>query len=56
MSHGCIRLAACDAKWIYENVKGGTTVQIGDNFGCPMSNPVRYQWTGGAYGPDPTYS
>ncbi len=56
MSHGCIRLAACDAKWIYENVNGGTTVQIGDNFGCPMSNPVRYQWTGGAYGPDPTYS
>ena len=56
MSHGCIRLAACDAKWIYENTSTGTTVQIGDNLGCPMSNPVRYQWTGGAYGPDPTYS
>ncbi len=56
MSHGCIRLAAVDAKWIYQNVKRGTTVQIGDNLGCPMSNPVRYQWTGGAYGPDPTYS
>ena len=54
-SHGCVRLAACDAKWIYYNVDSGTTVRIGDNLGAPMSG-VRYAWTGGAYGPDPTYS
>ena len=55
MSHGCVRLAACDAKWIYYNVDSGTTVRIGDNLGAPMTG-VRYQWTGGLLGPDPTYS
>lgn len=27
-SHGCIRLSVEDAKWMYENIKGGTTVEI----------------------------
>ena len=27
-SHGCIRLTAGDAKWIYDNCSLGTTVQI----------------------------
>ncbi|MDD7738700.1 MAG: L,D-transpeptidase family protein [Lachnospiraceae bacterium] len=55
-SHGCVRLAACDAKWIYQNVSRGTTVKVGDNLDCPMSSPTRYQWKGGEYGPDPTWT
>ena len=54
-SHGCVRLAACDAKWIYYNVKSGTTVKIGDGMPAPMAG-TRYPWVGGALGPDPTYS
>lgn len=27
-SHGCIRLLVSDAKWIYENVRGGSTIHI----------------------------
>lgn len=54
-SHGCVRLAACDAKWIYQHVKSGTTVQIGDSLAAPLT-PVRYTWSGGSPGPDPTYS
>ena len=54
MSHGCVRLAACDARWIYYNAKSGDTVVIGDNMAAPMS-PKRYAWAGGAYGADPTY-
>lgn len=54
-SHGCIRLAAIDAKWIYYNTSTGTTVKIGDNLASPMS-PKRYAWRGGALGMDPTYS
>ena len=53
-SHGCVRLAAVDARWIYYNTSSGTTVKVGDGLGAPM-NPVRYQWVGGAVGPDPTY-
>lgn len=54
-SHGCVRLAACDAKWIYYNVDSGTTVRIGDNLSAPMTG-VRYQWSGSDFGADPTYS
>lgn len=28
LSHGCVRLAVEDAKWIYDNIKTGTTVYI----------------------------
>ena len=55
MSHGCVRLTAIDAKWIYDNVSSGTTVRIGDNLDYPLTNPTRYTWTGGAFGSDPTY-
>lgn len=54
-SLGCVRLAACDAKWIYYNVNSGTTVKIGDNLAAPMTG-IRYAWRGGELGPDPTYS
>ena len=54
-SHGCVRLKAGDAKWIYDNVSSGTTVRIGDNLDYPLTNPTRYTWTGGAFGSDPTY-
>lgn len=27
-SHGCIRLSVADAQWIYENIRGGTRVEI----------------------------
>lgn len=54
-SHGCVRLAAIDAKWIYYNTSSGTTVNIGDNLASPMT-PIRYAWRGGAVGVDPTYS
>ena len=27
-SHGCIRMLVSDAKWIYENVRGGSTIHI----------------------------
>ena len=55
MSHGCVRLTAIDAKWIYDNVSSGTTVRIGDNLDYPLTNPTRYTWTGGAFGSDQTY-
>lgn len=53
-SHGCIRLAAIDARWIYYNTSSGTTIKVGDNLAAPMV-PVRYQWVGGDLGSDPTY-
>ncbi|MDD3174639.1 MAG: L,D-transpeptidase [Herbinix sp.] len=34
-SHGCIRLAVKDAKWIYDNCKVGTTVVIYDDKESP---------------------
>ena len=30
-SHGCVRLAAGDCKWIYDNCKVGTKVEIYNN-------------------------
>ena len=53
-SHGCVRLAAIDARWIYYNTDTGTKIRVGDNLASPMV-PVRYEWVGGSYGPDPTY-
>lgn len=29
-SHGCIRLSVDDSKWMYENIKGGTRLEIVD--------------------------
>ena len=28
LSHGCVRLATSNAKWIYDNIPAGTTVQV----------------------------
>ena len=39
-SHGCIRLLVSDAKWIYENIRGGTTVRIVEDL--PVDEELRY--------------
>ncbi len=55
-SHGCIRLATMDAKWIYENCKKGTkvtTYRSGDP--GPLGKPTRVSMAGkGKRGWDPT--
>ena len=56
-SHGCVRLATMDAKWIYKNCKRGTkvTVYSSDKAG-PLGKPKRVAMPGkGKYGWDPTY-
>lgn len=56
-SHGCVRLATMDAKWIYKNCKRGTkvTVYSSKNPG-PLGKPARVKMGGkGKYGWDPTY-
>lgn len=45
ISHGCIRLAAIDAKWIFDNCESGTAVEIYDDddpgpLGKPLSITV----------------
>lgn len=43
-SHGCIRLTAGDAKWIYDNCPLGTKVTIYYNWGYePFSKPTAYK-------------
>ena len=43
-SKGCIRLAAIDAKWIYDNCKKGTKVEVYDSPDPgPLGKPVTYQ-------------
>ena len=39
-SHGCIRLLVSDAKWIYENIRGGTTIHITEDL--PVDEELRY--------------
>ncbi len=34
-SHGCVRLAVKDAKWIYENIAPGTTIEIIESDSLP---------------------
>ena len=34
-SAGCVRLAAIDAKWIYDNISSGTVVKIYDSDELP---------------------
>lgn len=36
-SHGCIRLAFADTKWIYNNVPSGTTVEVSDTCATPVT-------------------
>ena len=43
-SHGCIRVTAGDAKWMYDNCKIGTKVVIYSNSGYePFSKPTAYK-------------
>ncbi len=39
-SHGCIRLLVSDARWIYENIREGTTVHITEDL--PADEELRY--------------
>ena len=43
-SQGCVRLSAIDAKWIYDNCKNGTKVEVYDSPDPgPLGKPVTYQ-------------
>ena len=42
-SEGCIRMAVCDAKWIYENCVYGTAVLLFDSDELPVVKPVGIQ-------------
>lgn len=43
-SQGCVRLAAIDAKWIYDNCKNGTKVEVYDSPDPgPLGKPAAYQ-------------
>ena len=44
-SHGCVRLRACDAKWIYDNVPQGTliTVYSDEEDPGPLGKPTAEQ-------------
>ena len=39
-SHGCIRLLVSDAKWIYENIREGTTIHITEDL--PLDEELRF--------------
>ncbi|MBQ8149934.1 MAG: peptidoglycan-binding protein [Clostridia bacterium] len=39
-SHGCIRLLVSDAKWVYDNIRAGTTVHITEDL--PVDEELRY--------------
>lgn len=46
-SHGCVRLATMDAKWIYENCSRGTKVTIyGNSDPGPLGKPARVAMKG----------
>lgn len=57
-SAGCVRLAAADAKWIYDNIGAGTTVKIYDSASLPpgVAKPAatRIDETDARRGWDPT--
>lgn len=53
-SHGCVRLCVADAKWIYDNVPSGTTVEIYNaKDPGPLGKPDAIKLPGGQ-GWDPT--
>ncbi len=39
-SHGCIRLLVSDAKWIYDNIREGTTIHITEDL--PVDEELRF--------------
>ena len=42
-SHGCVRLSAGDAKWVYDNCKLGTTVRVKKGCKNPFGKPTAYK-------------
>ena len=64
-SHGCVRLAVADAKWIYDNCSLGTTVKIiyGTSKNDPLGKPTaqkldpytKYRWDPTDPSPDNPY-
>lgn len=51
-SHGCVRLAANDAKWIYDNCRLGTKVTVYEsNDRGPLDVPKLKPYTGKGYDP-----
>lgn len=54
-SHGCVRLATVDAKWIYDNCKTGTKIHLSDNAPTPLGKPKFHKVSGRSYSSwDPT--
>ena len=45
-SHGCVRLATVDAKWIYNNCKTGTKIHISSKAPTPLGKPKLYKVKG----------
>lgn len=46
-SHGCVRLKAGDAKWIYDNCSLGTKVTVLYSDSDPLPKPSSYQLSSG---------
>lgn len=40
-SHGCVRMATIDVKWVYDNCKRGTKVKIARDVRAPKGKPKR---------------
>ena len=52
-SHGCVRLATIDAKWIYDKCKRGTLIKIGNNKRVPKGKPKKIYSSSGWDPTDP---
>lgn len=52
-SHGCVRLATIDAKWIYDNCKSGTLIKIGYGVKVPKGKPKKIHSSSGWDPTDP---
>lgn len=52
-SHGCVRLATIDAKWVYKNCKRGTKVKIARKVRVPKGRPPKFKSTRGWDPTDP---
>jgi hypothetical protein len=52
-SHGCVRLATIDAKWVYDNCKSGTLIKIGYGIKVPKGKPKKIYSSSGWDPTDP---
>ena len=52
-SHGCVRLATIDAKWVYDKCKSGTLVKIGYGIKVPKGKPSKIYSSSGWDPTDP---